>query len=731
MSTLYDILTVLPFSLLALLLFGEYAGIPETGWPGIVLCTVFTAACVILRNLKPKQRLLTAGITAAALLGLLLAVGEKARERFAEEYLWILWIAGFSAAALLLGMLMQKYVWCRRVASAALLIYAIAETVQERNIRREVFALICLILLHTIAEEVQRKWEKSGSPEMKGHITRISPFLLAVCLIVYAVPAPDHPYDWQLFRDIGSSIASYAVRIYGTVTHPSEEYEKIGFSENGGFSAGLSENDEEVLHLHADNTTVHTFRLIGGISSNFTGTEWDYDMSGESRIRMTDTMETVCAVRKFAPDVPYDYLQDADLYYENRSYNTKYIFAPAKIQLTETQTKIPGISDRNGSIISEKKLRYQDSYQVACYMLNYGNPKLPELLRTAEPITEEEWKQTQIAERVKDLPGFSYADYQQYREDVYRKNCRPFRCSEQVLEILGRIQDGAADRYETLKRLEAYLSGMEYSLTDGALPETVTDAGTYLDYFLLTARKGRCSHFATAFVLMANEMGIPCRYVHGYLTTRDADGNMTVTQNCAHAWPEAYFDNVGWIIFEPTPGYADQSGWGIRESNTIHFEIDTPEPEQTEPAETAEEPAQEPHAFDPMVAVIPSLAAAGFLLLFFFVSRLVSRRKYAQMQGFEKYRYLAQQNLRLMGYLGFPKAEDETLSEYYGRMQQTGREDLTPLLGFLPVYEAALYSDRETGGKDIEAAEEIRRRLRSLVKKHKLRYRLLLLLQKG
>nr|MCR4759554.1 hypothetical protein [Oscillospiraceae bacterium] len=116
MSTLYDILTVLPFSLLALLLFGEYAGIPETGLPGIVLCTVFTAACVILRNLKPKQRLLTAGITAAALLGLLLAVGEKARERFAEEYLWILWIAGFAAAALLLGMLMQKYVWCRRAA---------------------------------------------------------------------------------------------------------------------------------------------------------------------------------------------------------------------------------------------------------------------------------------------------------------------------------------------------------------------------------------------------------------------------------------------------------------------------------------------------------------------------------------------------------------------------------------------------------------------------------------
>ena len=95
----------------------------------------------------------------------------------------------------------------------------------------------------------------------------------------------------------------------------------------------------------------------------------------------------------------------------------------------------------------------------------------------------------------------------------------------------------------------------------------------------------------------------------------------------------------------------------------------------------------------------------------------------------EKYRFLAQQSIRFLGLLGFPMREDETLSEYLDRLNETDRQDIKQQLGFIPVYEKALYSDRELTDEDIRTAESIRRSLRGLVKKHKLRLRLMLLIK--
>ena len=127
-------------------------------------------------------------------------------------------------------------------------------------------------------------------------------------------------------------------------------------------------------------------------------------------------------------------------------------------------------------------------------------------------------------------------------------------------------------------------------------------------------------HFATAFVLMANEMGMPCRYVQGYSAEKDADGVIAVRQSHAHAWPEVYFEHVGWVSFEPTPGFADHTGWALREGHAMDFGygnfaaetgFDSPEtPQQDEKAES------ESAGMDPLILMIPSLAALGFLILF-------------------------------------------------------------------------------------------------------------------
>ena len=46
---------------------------------------------------------------------------------------------------------------------------------------------------------------------------------------------------------------------------------------------------------------------------------------------------------------------------------------------------------------------------------------------------------------------------------------------------------------------------------------------------------------------------------------------MAVAGNCAHVWPEAYLENVGWVPFEPTAAYRTAA------DNTWHKETPSTE----------------------------------------------------------------------------------------------------------------------------------------------------------
>jgi transglutaminase-like putative cysteine protease len=66
----------------------------------------------------------------------------------------------------------------------------------------------------------------------------------------------------------------------------------------------------------------------------------------------------------------------------------------------------------------------------------------------------------------------------------------------------------------------------------------------------LRERKGVCQDFAHVMIALVRELGIPCRYVSGYLyhanaLDRSSDG-------ATHAWVEALLPNLGWIGFDPT-----------------------------------------------------------------------------------------------------------------------------------------------------------------------------------
>ena len=69
----------------------------------------------------------------------------------------------------------------------------------------------------------------------------------------------------------------------------------------------------------------------------------------------------------------------------------------------------------------------------------------------------------------------------------------------------------------------------------------------------LSTRKGVCQDFAHIFITLAREIGIPCRYVSGYLFHRTGDdGTDRSAEDGSHAWVEALLPDLGWVGFDPT-----------------------------------------------------------------------------------------------------------------------------------------------------------------------------------
>lgn len=65
----------------------------------------------------------------------------------------------------------------------------------------------------------------------------------------------------------------------------------------------------------------------------------------------------------------------------------------------------------------------------------------------------------------------------------------------------------------------------------------------------LAAGKGVCQDHAQAFIAAARMLGVPARYVSGYLLMEGR-----VEQEAGHAWAEAHVEGLGWVGFDVANG---------------------------------------------------------------------------------------------------------------------------------------------------------------------------------
>jgi transglutaminase-like putative cysteine protease len=67
----------------------------------------------------------------------------------------------------------------------------------------------------------------------------------------------------------------------------------------------------------------------------------------------------------------------------------------------------------------------------------------------------------------------------------------------------------------------------------------------------LDARKGVCQDFSHIMIALLREIGIPARYVSGYLYHRTGSHDRSVV-DATHAWIEALLPRLGWVGLDPT-----------------------------------------------------------------------------------------------------------------------------------------------------------------------------------
>jgi protein-glutamine gamma-glutamyltransferase len=85
-----------------------------------------------------------------------------------------------------------------------------------------------------------------------------------------------------------------------------------------------------------------------------------------------------------------------------------------------------------------------------------------------------------------------------------------------------------------------------------------------LEDFLFAEKDGHCEYFASAAAILLRLGGVPTRYVNGFLggEWNAMRGAVTVRENRAHSWVEAYLGREGWVRVDATPSQARNSHMG-------------------------------------------------------------------------------------------------------------------------------------------------------------------------
>lgn len=729
---------------------GRFLGITDPSVVHILTAAVVIALCVVIQLLKGRSRMVFVILTAVFFMVVIMAVGVRQCALFLQ--MWLRWAVGapgweeewsigyeliqtvfLTFLCYAVQFVLERYLIVKVLTAdilISLLLFCLLTEWEVSHIG--VVFLLCYIFM-VYAEWVQQEWKKTGSVDRKRHMLWIMPFVALYFVLLWIMPAPEHPYEWGFVRKTYSQLSESVISLTQNLMSGGDDFDTTlsGFSGEGDMHDGLEENGREVMTVRASGRLMTNVYLTGKIYDTFNGREWTQENHVSDTHEFEDTVQTRKAAEGFEEGVLRDYLSSVKLTVRYRYFRTEYLFAPLKTDRIQVRGEREPYLWDGDNLLFRKRRGYGTEYEVNYYQINAGAYDFDQFLKRAD-MPEEDKERTQ---RI----------YDSYLEDIV--------LSEETEHYLEALTEGVDDPIDRLRIIEYELSSWLYTRHPEKMPEGIGSAGEFLDYFLIESREGYCTHFATAFALLARTQGIPSRYVQGFCVPMEK-GETPVYSDMAHAWPEIYLDGVGWIPFEPTPGYGRvrYTPWATEQGNdgiVVTYE----EPSQKEAGETdgeetyAEEAEAERGAGVRRFFEVVGYAAAVVCvtgMIFLTLQRVLRRRRYRRMNMTGKFLMEAAVNRRVLAALGLRRDEKETLQEFReraisGEVLQLSRK-LTPYgeesqefgeraarmgcrLKFVEDYEEILYGEKEADEDMVRTvAAERKELMRILKEKKKWRY---------
>jgi transglutaminase-like putative cysteine protease len=339
---------------------------------------------------------------------------------------------------------------------------------------------------------------------------------------------------------------------------------------------------------------------------------------------------------------------------------------------------------------------------------------------------------------VYDLDVLREADLAQVPEEVMAQYTQlPESLPERVGELAATLTQQDASMYDKAKRVEAFLrsAAFVYETEDVPFPQANED---YVYQFLFETQRGYCNNFSSAMVVMLRTLDIPARWVKGFAAGEDLEDDATffskvVRNKDAHSWVEVYFPDVGWVPFEPTPGFTNyyefsssgSTGFGLDFMDDYwdeyYEELYESEFGEFESAGVFNEHSTGGPGFTINrglvlgIAIVLSLIAVLILLFRHKLFLLWAIQRYRKQHDPALFLKAYEVLLRVFGRVISPKQASETLREYALRLNQ--KFDAMELKELTTTFENIRYGEKDTNQQRVRNSyqlwESLMQRLRS------------------
>ncbi len=712
---LYDIINILPLCItLGIFL---YSGKDMADrLPAIyILSTLSVCFFVLLLHMKTKKRYIILGALAAILSGTALAMGKESITKFLSGKEWMAGLLLLCIFCFLIGKSAVKY----RRFKFLITVSGIAALIIMLYLQNKVSSpVVCMILFYcvlTILEEIQLHWKKEDSGDVRAHIVHILPFMLVPFILLMSFTIPDKPYDWAFVKKAAASVRirfENMIQILAPNAGWDSDSANIGFSENSSLIGNINSKPYKALSYSSEKKGAGRIYLSGKTFDFFDGRNWSKTDNDSTDYQTYDVLETLSAILGYDPDHFYDYIDPGHFYIEYAGIRTSRVFLPEKsISLTDSLS----VNHEGGD------LHFADgnntTYSSDHYKLNKSYDGFDDLLSSGITTNEAGFEKAKEMVLAEGNDRYTYEGLSDYTDRIQKIYGKDPHISDRLEAFLAEEFRDTKNDADKLRKIESLLSAMEYDTSPGPLPESIQNEAEFLDHLIFEQKKGYCSHYATAFVLLSRAAGIPARYVQGY-SFIIKDKRVSVMSDRAHAWPEAYIKGIGWIAYEPTPGFGSSYGWVISGASDPYAKSsgssatpDAPSPlsDDTSLQSGSEDDDKERSLPDPLYMIIPMTFLIVFLLLFYLSDRIMGKYKYKKMDDRERALYLGSKTLKLLRRINLTLRPGETIHEFHSRSCDTVPSHL---LNAFDVYESVLYSGKDVSADDTAAMKEMYENLR-------------------